>query len=82
MASIQKVYEGKMVEFLGDDCMKSRLGIITDILEKSKKYYAVVMWNSDEYIAIEDGISVICFDSGVANYPLISLQNTKRFKIY
>jgi hypothetical protein len=80
-----KALEGKIVHFLGDETMKPRLGIITNVFAKaalaprSGGYYAVVLWDTDEYIAIEDGKEVICFDSGVSTYPVDSLANKDRF---
>jgi len=75
-----------IVRFLGDEDSAPRQGIITTVFGKMGQLvrgqggiYAVVMWDTDEYTAIENGKEVVCFDTGVATFPLDSLQNKERY---
>jgi hypothetical protein len=87
-----KQYEGKVIEFLGDESMKRRFGIITSIVydtvgdvmycTPTRSYSAIVLWDEDEFVAIENGKSIICFDTGVSTYPIASIDNAHRFKIH
>ena len=81
-----KMLEGHEIEFLGDDTMHPRKGIITDIVHKSSSnstarvIEAVVLWDKDEFIAVEDDQEIICW-SACTVYPISVVLDKSRFKI-
>jgi len=80
-------FEGRPIKFLGDSEQMPRHGIITDIMvdEPSKDclsgVHAVVLWDTDETLAIENGIKTIICDTGVSIFPLVRLVNKERYHI-
>lgn len=83
-----KMFEGKRITFLGelegDDGMGPREGIITDVIvgDRTSEVRAVVLWDTDDFIAYVDNQQIFDHDLGTATYPLTSICNKKRFQIH